>query len=388
MAGIFCDAVRSANDELQHQFEVCFFDLEMAKEDLRDLGYENDLDMVVDNANYYRKYQSEFKNLSDTFWALFLKPTIWEYMNKEENKNLQKHYRACELKYLDYVSNASAYNGELYLYCAKHQKENLSDCELRNVFVEFLKRGQKQWMPSGCEGLRFAWEQIEQASKVVPTFDDNYSDPQDADLLQGVDGEVGDEYLSLMSFPGNQDRLRELLKQGETVEKDADRDATDNVPPRSLTIKVGGVNLSCPRIGSMRVAHGGDGRAMTGKKQRAMKARGIEAERCVEAWLRNQPGNNHVEGRSGTSRTSGRNDSLHYDISYVNGGKTYYVEVKACDSGEFHISAGELEFARQNTETYRLALVYLESQQLQLIDDVYNRVKDVKVAEDWKVAVN
>ena len=168
---------------------------------------------------------------------------------------------------------------------------------------------------------------------------------------------------------------------------DANEKATDNTTPRSLTIKVGGINLSSPRVGSMRVVHGGAGQAMTGKKQNAMKARGIEAEQCVEAWLRSQQGNNHVEGRSGTSRTSGRNDSLHYDISYVNGGKTYYVEVKACDSGEFHISAGELEFARVNAETYRLALVYLETQQLQLVDNVYNRVKDIKVAADWKIAV-
>ena len=126
---------------------------------------------------------------------------------------------------------------------------------------------------------------------------------------------------------------------------------------------------------------------MTKKKQKAMKERGIVAEQRIEAWLKEQPGNIRVEGRSGTSRTSGRNDSLHYDISYVNGDKTYYVEVKACDSGEVHISAGELEFARLNPETYRLALVYLESNQFQFVDDVYNKVKDIKVAEGWKIAV-
>ena len=117
-----------------------------------------------------------------------------------------------------------------------------------------------------------------------------------------------------------------------------------------------------------------------------MQKRGAEAELCVIKWLKDK-GYDHVEGKSGTSLNSGRNDSLHYDISYVDDSKTYYVEVKACDSGEFHISSGELEFAKKNSETYRLALVYLETARLQIVDDVYNKLKDFMVAENWRVAI-
>lgn len=388
LAGILCDSVRLSNDELQHQFEGCFFDLETAKDDLRDLGYQETLDSATNSTrSYYHKYQSEFKNMADTIWSVFLKPTVWDYMNQVTNRQLQEYFRACELKYLDFITDAMGHDGILGRYCAEHQRDELSDDTLRSVFVEFLKKG--RWLPRECEGLMFDWDDIRRNKQpviVVPSFAENYPDTHDEDLLRGVDGEVSDEYLSLMSFPENQVRLRKLLTLSkEEDDESANEEVSDDATTTPLTIKVGAVNFSSPRIGSMRVTHGGQ--AMTKKKQKAMKVRGIEAEQRIEAWLREQPGNNHVEGRSGTSRTSGRNDSLHHDISYVNGGKTYYVEVKACDSGEFHISAGELEFARLNPETYRLALVYLESNQFQFVDDVYNKVKDIKVAECWKIAV-
>ena len=111
----------------------------------------------------------------------------------------------------------------------------------------------------------------------------------------------------------------------------------------------GEVEFLRPKVASLRGLNKGSGRAMTNSRQKSMQKRGAEAELCVIKWLKDQ-GYDHVEGKSGTSLNSGRNDSLHYDILYVDDSKTYYVEVKACDSGEFHISSGELEFAKKNSE--------------------------------------
>ena len=123
-----------------------------------------------------------------------------------------------------------------------------------------------------------------------------------------------------------------------------------------------------------------------------MKRRGNLAENLVINWLKKRPveeGISNIENKSGSAHNSGRNDSLHYDISYIKGGETYYVEVKVADSGEFHITAGELEFARKNSKYYILALVFLdeETKKIKLVDDVYEKLKEVKVAEAWRVAI-
>ena len=48
-----------------------------------------------------------------------------------------------------------------------------------------------------------------------------------------------------------------------------------------------------------------------------------------------------------------------YDISYIDeNGTEYYVEVKTGDGRSFIISPGELEFAMENADRYKLYLVY------------------------------
>ena len=96
-----------------------------------------------------------------------------------------------------------------------------------------------------------------------------------------------------------------------------------------------------------------------------------------------------VDYKSGSSRSSWRSDASHYDISYIKEGRTFYVEVKACDGGEFFISEGELEFARQHPDTYRLALVFEEGGDFEFVDDVYNKLHegDVMLPNSWRISV-
>lgn len=387
LSGILCDTVKLSNDELEREFEGCFFDLETAKEDLKDLGYEDLIDANVNvKRNYYRQYQGAFQNLADTIWSMFLKPTIWAYLNA--NRDLQKFYRACELGYRDFVSKAKDREGGLDRYCIEKQYDVVPDEDLKQTFLSLIKGG--QWIPEDCRNIQFDWEKIVQNEPEPwnePSFSENYPD-----IDVHIDDELNEEVLSLMSFAGNDDRIKELLNYELPIEgpdgaiNEGDIDTSPVDKDISLVENGGGVVFLRPKVASLRGLNKGSGRAMTNSRQKSMQKRGAEAELCVIKWLKDK-GYVHVEGKSGTSLNSGRNDSLHYDISYVDDSKTYYVEVKACDSGEFHISSGELEFAKKNSETYRLALVYLETARLQIVDDVYNKLKDFMVAENWRVAI-
>ena len=158
-------------------------------------------------------------------------------------------------------------------------------------------------------------------------------------------------------------------------------------------IKDDNISFFSPRTAGGGLVRGGSGQAMTQNHQKSLKRRGNLAENLVENWLKKRPteeGISNVENKSGSAHNSGRNDSLHYDISFIKGGETYYVEVKVADSGEFHITASELEFSRKNSKYYLLALVFLDEEvkKIKLVDDVYNKIKNVKVADGWKVAID
>ena len=387
LSGILCDTFKLSNDELEREFEGCFFDLETAKEDLKDLGYQDLIDVEINvQRNYYREYQEAFLNIADTIWSMFLKPTIWTHLN--EQRNLQRFYRGCELGYRDFISKAKGKGGEFDRYCIERQYEIVAYEELRLECLTLIKH--MLWLPEECRSIRFDWEKIERNESEnwdEPTFSENYPN---IDIQ--IDDELNEEVLSLMSFTGNGARIKELLSKVLPAEgTTGDMKKEEIVPPSavkdlSLVEGDGKVEFLRPRNTSTRGLSRGSGQAMTKKRQKLMQKRGAEAESCVIKWLKGK-GYDRVEGKSGTSLNSGRNDSLHYDISYVHDSKTYYVEVKACDSGEFHISSGELDFAKKNPDTYRLALVYLESAKLQIVDDVYNRLKDVMVAENWCVAI-
>lgn len=385
LAGILCDFVKLSDEELERQFEGCFFDLDTAEADLKDSGYTVDMSLEI-LPNYYQKHWSTLQNISNTVWSQFIKPFIWNYMNNGAHNGLQKYYRSCELSYRLFIQKALNKGGILEAICSDRQNEDILDNDLRSTVVEVIK--ENKWLPQGCRQLQDELRNLElntPDSWVESSFHDLY--PQ---FDKYVEEDLDDEVLSLMSFSGNEDRISLLLKT--CIEENETDKMESEAELEMLEVKEGTISFSSPNIAVEGLVRGGSGQAMTQRRQKDMKRRGNLAENLVINWLKKRPveeGISNIENKSGSAHNSGRNDSLHYDISYIKGGETYYVEVKVADSGEFHITAGELEFARKNSKYYILALVFLdeETKKIKLVDDVYEKLKEVKVAEAWRVAI-
>lgn len=100
------------------------------------------------------------------------------------------------------------------------------------------------------------------------------------------------------------------------------------------------------------------------KRRKSQKILGNIGEQLVYNLLCEKVGKNNVFPRSeayvelGIIKP-GQSVSGEYDISYtVENGVEYYVEVKTGDGKSFIISPGELQFAKNNPDRYKLFLVY------------------------------
>ena len=132
--------------------------------------------------------------------------------------------------------------------------------------------------------------------------------------------------------------------------------------------------------------YSGTGKAMTRKKYTQQINAGKTAEELVEKFLKDtaeEKGRSDILRRSGTSYNIIGDDSAHYDISYKKDGKIFYVEVKSCSNGSFHISAAEYAFAEKNKENYCLALVC--DGKIKIVENVVEKINQSRIPTDWLI---
>ena len=135
-----------------------------------------------------------------------------------------------------------------------------------------------------------------------------------------------------------------------------------------------------------KVKYSGTGKAMTRKKYTQQINAGKTAEELVEKFLKDtaeEKGRSDILRRSGTSYNIIGDDSAHYDISYKKDGKIFYVEVKSCSNGSFHISAAEYAFAEKNKENYCLALVC--DGKIKIVENVVEKINQSRIPTDWLI---
>lgn len=138
----------------------------------------------------------------------------------------------------------------------------------------------------------------------------------------------------------------------------------------------------------MHVNKTGIGNAGSERKLQQQYDMGNDAEKQVLLWLKNQPGITKAERRSSAGDEIDGNDSYHYDIEYYKGEDVFYVEVKACESGVFHISASEYQFAINHPDQYQLALV-ISKTEFELIEtNVIERIEQAREVNEWIVHVS
>jgi len=153
-------------------------------------------------------------------------------------------------------------------------------------------------------------------------------------------------------------------------------------------ISFGGHEQRPDGVKRTRTIKTGIGKAIADGQTERQKAKGDAAEEKVVEWLKSQQGVTDVVRKSGSGEEVNRNDSCHYDIRYCRGGEVFYVEVKSCEGGAFHISSGEYEFAKNHPNQYQLALVF-SSTEFELIEkNVVARITQARQATDWIVPIS
>jgi hypothetical protein len=323
------------------------------------------------------------RNIADTIFVECLKPAVWSFLSK--NGQLQEYYVQYEPVYHSSVEKMLADGGEIAKWCLEQQNTEKDDKELKEEFFQYLESS--QWWQDLPSPLPADW-------KLEQDVYNEWQEPIPSELYPELwNKEIEDPRInSLFYFKDNAKRIAEMLNSNpeESTKPGADKSDQDI---RLLNRSQSNITFKRPVISAKNSGlKKGSGLAMTDLKMRNQRKKGDLAERMVEYWLKEAAENklsiSNVERVSGSSHNSSRNDSLHYDIRYIQKGITHYVEVKACDSGEFHISPAELQFAEENPATYHLALVYVDTSEVQIVDDVYQKLSsDVRVPDGWSVSV-
>ncbi|MDO5320066.1 MAG: DUF3883 domain-containing protein [bacterium] len=385
MAAVLCDIVDSSSDVLESEFYECYYDFEGKYAELVDGNYLIEgIEAPEPTPNFYIGHVQKMRNAFDTVFVTCVKPLLWTWLNNQ--KDLQQYYRAYQELFRSQFVEAMQDGGVLEKICSENKGKNLEQSSFNEEVLKFLK--EQNWSGSMKQPV-LDWDKV-----VMDWKEPDNKYPLIRDLIEKTDIP---EKISLLYFDGNEDLLNacacglkreaDVASARTTEIKDEDLELLNASAAHSFFAKPKAKNY---QLSDVSLGKTGAGKAMSQKKSESMEVHGDLAERYVEKWLRSVPDISCVTRVSGSSRNSGKSDRLHYDISYVKGGKTYYVEVKACDSGEFFISDGELAFARKSSETYRLALVYLRSKEIEMIEDVYSKLKgdDVKTPESWRISLN
>jgi len=390
IAAVLCDIVKSSSEEMENEFFACYYDFEEKSTELKEKGYWVEaLELPAPAPNFYRDHMRGLRNAFDVIREQSLRPMLWSWLNLR--RELQKYYRKYLEYYCDAVSAALLDGNALAIFCTENENLELSVQDYLDRMTRFVKEN-TCCCGGALEVPAFDWEHAERFLDWV--------EPNPEELYPGLYSRVSEldnpEALSLMFFDGNEDRISQFLQQAITANAPV-ADAEPVAAALPLLVRAAGDTAFLKpaepivSIGDVSLGGQGTGQATTEKKNSGMRKRGDEAEKLVEYWLRNDPANvgrvMNVTRVSGSSHTSTRSDRLHHDITYIEGGQTYYVEVKACDSGEFFLSSWELGFARNNPATYRLALVSLEDRTIKIVEDVYAKLNGIGLPVNWKVLI-
>ena len=385
MAAVLCDIVDSSSDVLESEFYECYYDFEGKYAELVDGNYLTEgIEAPEPTPNFYIGHVQKMRNAFDTVFVTHVKPLLWIWLNNQ--KDLQQYYRAYQEAFRSQFAEAMQDGGVLEKICFESKDKEQEQAFFKEEILKFLKG--LVWSGS-LNQPALGWDNVVQDWKEPDT--NKYSSVRDR-----IEKTDDPEKISLLYFDGNENVLHafvELEKKADVASPEAKEVRDEDLELLNVSIAHSGFvkpKTKDYKLSDVSLGKAGTGKAMTRKKSESMEAHGDLAERYVEKWLCSIPDFSCVTRVSGTSRSSGKSDRLHYDISYIKDGKTYYVEVKACDSGEFFISDGELEFARKSPETYRLALVYIKSKEVEMIDHVYSKLKgdDVKTPESWRVSLS
>jgi len=382
VAGILCDVVNLSDEKLEREFRDCYYDVEKVRADLEEDGLlENgDLPPPVVQSRFCAHLE-EARAMVRDLWQSRILPSLWCHLNQDANRAKQKDFQSYINAFQAYSSALVAGEGALACYCREKQLESLSSEDVRKKVVSVLT--QANWANLQLDWATVADEEFNR--RKVPGLREFY--PQ---LVDSVEAAEDTELLSLLFFRGNEQALQEGLLARQNELSPVSPMSKESSGERELKRVSGSISFTKVRASSGMGGGGhrkGTGKAMSQKRQANQKKAGNDAEDAVLAWLKKQPGVTEARRVSGDADSADRNDGLHYDIEYKANGTLYYVEVKSCENGLFHISSGEYAFAVQNATRYQLALVFADGTFELLTEKVSERIKDCREATEWVVGL-
>lgn len=386
VAGILCDVVDLSDEALENRFRSCYYDVDLMKAELQeeesldvngDLPPQSERDRYVDLLN---GIEAQTRQLFQSF----IKPSVWEYLNAHKEK--QQYFRAYCSAYDEFCERALEGGGLLSDYCQKHRFDIIQNTDLKKYVEELIKT--KSW--SGKLGaIELKWTERARVEAIqVPTLVSYYPN-----LRADVERTNNEAIWSLMFFEGNKELIEKLLSEWGSAQKKRDATVSTVHPVCSLTrvkgrIVIGEAVGHDAKVKRQRTVKAGIGKAAMDDVIERQKAKGDDAEDKVVKWLKQQVGVTDVVRKSGSGDEVDRNDSCHYDISFCRGGEIFYVEVKSCEGGVFHISADEYQFAKEHPKQYQLALVFSPTEFDLIERDVVTKITNARRATDWVVPIS
>lgn len=317
-----------------------------------------------------------------------------EFSSLENAANIVRFFRSINVE-LDAFSDAGfVYPIDLRRYW-KRQLENVIR-DNRTLFMSYLYNKaesdvllQKNFVRTIREFERFAEDQpipntvfydpmkelkekfgdwtthVPDGISVVDRYDDNFAKMNPTNLYQD---EIGnDESAQVMIYFGAEEAFSQWLELQKDKESKAPIDFGTQVYERYKDVCPEEVAVSyterdtISRDNSTRSAsHGVHSIKKSHQQERRLKEIGnsgellvynylcskyVEVEPCSEAFV--QMG----------IKTAGQATSGGYDMSYKDGDKTIYVEVKTGEGNRIYLSPGELAFAREHADCYRVYYV-------------------------------
>jgi hypothetical protein len=208
------------------------------------------------------------------------------------------------------------------------------------------------------------WTQYDGELSADDIYDSNYAKMNPQNLHQDAIG--NDKAAQTMIYFGAEEDFVHWMKLQESKDSAAQADyghkvyeKFKDIVPEEVDIEYSVKSIDNSETRSSQTSHGVHSMKKSAQREKRLKEIGNSGELLVYNYLCNVYGKDNVEARSEAFvqlklLTAGKAESSQYDIRYKDADKYIYVEVKTGDANRIYLSTGELAFAKEHADCYRV----------------------------------
>lgn len=317
----------------------------------------NEFTSFENTTNLVRLFQSINVDLDTFSDAGFVYPIDVRKYWKRQLENIVRDNMAL---FMNYLYNKAERDSKLQksFIRALREFESFAEQPIPNsVFFDPMRRLKEQFGD---------WTtHISDSISVVDRYETNFAKMNPSNLYQD---EIGnDESVQIMIYFGLEETFSQWLKEQKKKESKPPinfgtqvYERYKNVCPEEVAVSYTERDTTSKECCKRPAFHGVHSIKKSHQLERRLKEIGNSGELLVYNYLRSKYVK--VEARSEAFVqlgiiTAGQAMSGRYDLSYVDGDKTIYVEVKTGEGNRIYLSPGELEFAREHADCYQVYYV-------------------------------